>query len=117
MWNSSSPTHFHITIVFAQAIWERNKFLQFYIKIINILALSQEADQEHFKKDFLLEKHTFIRIDLESQFCYVLTGKHASDYSKGKNHQEFPNTLSCWFQCASLASFSIPASSKVSEQC
>lgn len=98
----------------AQAILEKKpQVLQFDVKIINILAISQEADQQHLKKESLLQTRIHPQ-RLRSQFCYVLTRKHAFDYSKGKNHQESPHTFSCWFQCASLAICSIPASSKVS---
>lgn len=94
---------------FTRALWERNKFYSFILQLL-IFQQSHRKQTKSISKEFPLQTsiHPY---RLRSQFCHVLTRKHASDYSREKN-QEFPNTFSCRFQCVLLSVLSIPASSR-----
>lgn len=74
---------------FAQAILEKKKqVLQFYVKIINILAISQEADQQHLKKNILF-KHAFIHIYLDHSFVMFLPVNMPLTIAKEKTTRNF----------------------------
>ena len=57
-------------IILLKQFWKKTN-LQFHVKIINILAISQEANQQHFKNNILF-KHAYIHIFLDHSFVTFL---------------------------------------------
>lgn len=73
---------------FAQAILEKKQVLQFNVKIINILAISQEAHQQHFKKNILF-KHAFIHRYLDPTCVMFLPVNMPLTIAKEKTTRNF----------------------------
>lgn len=76
-------------IILLKQFWKKKKqVLQVHVKIINILALSQEADQQHFKKN-ILSKHASIPIYLDHSFVTSLPVNMPVTIAKEKTTRNF----------------------------
>lgn len=67
---------------------KKHQVLQFYVKIINILAISQEANQQHLKKSIFF-KHAFIHIYLDHSFVMFLPVNMPLTIAKEKTTRNF----------------------------
>lgn len=79
---------FYIIIILLKQFWKKKQVLQFNVKIINILAISQEAHQQHFKKNILF-KHAFIHRYLEPTCVMFLPVNMPLTIAKEKTTSNF----------------------------